>query len=197
MKFKHLAVGTLLAAGMAVLPVSSMAATSQSCAPGKVTSESYTWDFKAEASKLLDGIQADAVQARNRAETIETLNMKPEISWKVHAEQLTAIKREINDMGRKMCRLEQIRRVVAPWQQQAIDRIAPRVTLMANSAQDAIDFLNANQSNFWEPVYQRYTSNMIQDSARIARSVKNFDEYAKARGEEMHLQKSLGVKAGA
>ena len=89
MKFKHLAVGPLLVAGMAVLPVGSMAATSQSCAPGKVTSESYTWDFKAEASKLLDGIRADAVQTRNRAETIATFNMKPAISWQTHAAQLT------------------------------------------------------------------------------------------------------------
>lgn len=41
MNFKHLAVGTLLVAGMASLLVSSMAATGQSCVPGKATPESY------------------------------------------------------------------------------------------------------------------------------------------------------------
>ncbi len=100
-------------------------------------------------------------------------------------------------MGRRLCRLEQIRRVVAPWQQQAIDRVAPQVRLMADSATDAINFLDANQGHFWEPVFERYSSNIFQDSGRIARSVTNFEEYAKAHSEEIDLQRSLGVRAGA
>jgi len=196
MNVKNFAAGTLLVAGLAAMPVSSMAATAQSCVPGKATPESYTWDFKAEASKLLDQIRMDAVKAQGRADVIKTYNLEP-ISWQSHADELTAIKREINDMGRKLCRLEQIRRVLAPWQQQTIDRIAPQVRLMANSATDAISFLNSNEGNFWEPIYQKYTSNIAQDSGRISRSVTNFEEYAKAHSEEMHLQKSLGVKVGA
>ncbi len=100
-------------------------------------------------------------------------------------------------MSGKLCRLEQIRRVVAPWQQQTIDRVAPQVTLMANSTTDAMNFLASNENNFWEPVYQKYTSNISQDSGWIARSVKNYEKYAKARREEMNFQKSLGGKAGA
>ena len=196
MNFKHLAVGSLLVAGIAVLPVSSMAATAHSCVPGRVTPQSYTWDFKAEASRLLDQIRVDAVKAHGQADLIKSFNLEP-ISWQSHSEQWSAIKREVNDMGGKLCRLEQIRRVLAPWQRQAIDRVAPQVRLMADSATDAIYFLNANEGHFWEPVYRKYTSNVDQDSGRILRSVSNFEEYAKTRGEEMNLQKSLRVKAGA
>jgi hypothetical protein len=195
--FKHHAVGTLLVAGMASLPVSSMAATGQSCVPGKVTIESYLWDFKAEASRLLDQIRADAVQAKEHADKTANYNMESEISWQLQGTEWTAIKREISDMGGKLCRLEQIRRVVAPWQQQAIDRVAPQIRLMADSATDAIHFLDSNEGNFWEPVNQKYASNIFQDSGRIARSVQNFEAFAKAHREEMHLEKTLGVKAGA
>jgi hypothetical protein len=182
---------------MASLLVSSMAATGQSCVPGKATPESYTWDFKAEASRLLDLIRADAIQAQDHADKIANYNMESEISWQLQGTEWTAIKREIDDMGGKLCRLEQIRRVVAPWQQQAIDRVAPQVRFMADSATDAIHFLDSNEGNFWEPVYQKYASNIARDSGRIARSVQNFEEYAKAHSEEMHLGKTLGVKAGA
>jgi hypothetical protein len=196
MNFRHLSVGGCLVAALVFLPASSMAAIRQSCAPGKPTAASYTWDFKAEASRILESIRLDAAKAHRQAALIKSYDPLS-ISWQSHAETLTAIKGAVNDMGRKLCRLEQIRRVVAPWQQQAIDRIAPQITLMANSTEDAINFLNANEGNFWEPAYVRYTDNIAQDSGRVSKSVTNFEEYAKARREETNLEKTLGVKAGA
>ena len=197
MKVRNLVASAMVVAGMVSVPVTSMAATVGSCVPGKATPESYTWDFKAEASRLLDQVRVDAMKARSRADKLEQFDMEPTISWHSHARQLTVIKQEVNDMGRKLCRLEQIRRVVAPWQQQTIDRIAPQIKLMADSAEDAIVFLNRNESSFWEPVNQKYAANIAQDSGRIVRSVTDFEKYVKAHNEETHLQQTLGLKAGA
>ena len=123
MNFKNIAVGTLLVAGLTTLPVSALA-MSHSCVAGKAATESYTRNFKAEASRLLDQVRADAVKAQDQAELIKSFNLEP-ISWQSHAAEWSAIKGEISDMGGKLCRLEQIRRMVAPWQQQAIDRDCP------------------------------------------------------------------------
>ncbi len=81
MNFKNFTLGTLLVAGMAALPVGLTAATAQSCVPGKVTPESYRWDFKAEASGLLNQIRADALQAQGHADKIARFNDESNITW--------------------------------------------------------------------------------------------------------------------
>ena len=62
----------------------------------------------------------------------------PNVTWDAHADELEYLKSEINDIGAKLCRLQTIRRVVAPWQQNVIDQIATDTQLMADNAQDAI-----------------------------------------------------------
>ena len=195
MNLKHFATTFLVFAGMAVWPAISLAAESHACTSGKPTQRSYTWDFRGEASRLLSGIQADAANVHRRANKLDVYAADPQITWQVHAEQLTSIKREVNDMGRKLCRLEAIRRVVAPWQREAIDRTVPSVTLVANSTQDAVLFLNHNQRSLWLPAYGKYVANIDRDSGRISHSIRTFEEYAKVRGEDLHLRNELGMKA--
>jgi hypothetical protein len=197
MNLKHCATTFLVFAGMAALPATSLAAESHACAPGKPTPQSYTWDFRGEASRLLNDIQVDAAKAQQHASKLDVFAADPLISWQTHAGQLASIRREVNDMGRKLCRLEVIRRVVAPWQQEAIDRTAPSVRLMADNAEDALVFLNNNQGNFWQPDYQKYVANLDQESGQVSHSVKTFEEYAKVHSEDLHLRKELGTKAGS
>lgn len=81
-------------------------------------------------------------------------------------------------MGQKLCRLEQIRRVTAPWQQKAIDDAAVSVRLMTDNIQDAIDFLNEYQSNFWEPDYRHNVNNVLHESGQLSQSLRTFEQYA-------------------
>lgn len=195
MNLKHCATTFLVCAGMAALPATSLAAGSPACTAGKPTSRSYTWDFHKEASRLLGDMQADASKIEQHASTADIYSSGNQGGWQLQAGQLMSIRREVNDMGRKLCRLDAIRRVVAPWQQEAIDRTAPAVVLMVNSAEDALNFLNNNQRNFWMPAYRKYVANLNRDSSQVSNSIKNFEDYAKVQGEDLHLGTELGVKA--
>jgi hypothetical protein len=73
---------------------------------------------------------------------------------------LEDLKGDINDIGAKLCRLETIRRVVAPWQKREIDRIATTVRLMADNAEDAILFVNDKPNDLWLGTYQSYLNNL-------------------------------------
>lgn len=180
----------------AVTPASSMAAVQKpcTCTPAAPTAASYTWNFSREASQLLGGIQADAAKLQDHASTLNSFDMNPELSWESHADQLMSVRREVNDMGSKLCRLEVIRTAVQPWQRTAIDRVAPTVRLLADNAQDALVYVNANQGNFWTPVYRKYTQNLYAEASTLSHSVKSFEEYAKARREDTLLGKELGLR---
>ena len=54
---------------------------------------------------------------------LQSFARDPHMTWDAHADELEYLKSEINDIGAKLCRLQTIRRVVAPWQQNEIDQI--------------------------------------------------------------------------
>jgi len=181
-------------AAAAVMPALTWAAAPKECVAAKPTPASYTWNFRGEASHLLKGIEVDAQHALNHADTLTTFTDNPDMSWEAHASQLSSLKAEINDMGGKLCRLETIRRVVAPWQQQAIDRVAPVVQLMADNADDAIRYVSTNEGRFWVPTYKAYTTNLYNEAIQVDHDVQRLQEYAKVQAQNRELQESLHMK---
>src|SRR5579863_562654 len=152
---------------MAFLPAASAVAAVNKCADGKPTPASYTWNFKKEADGIFEDIHADAARAQYHAEQLQSFALSEEMSWESHANELAQVRSAINEMGERLCRLETIRRVVAPWQQRTIDRIAATVRLMADNAQDAITFGNNNQNDLWSPTFRRYTDNLFAEASNL------------------------------
>jgi hypothetical protein len=186
---------TILAvsAALATFPISLGAVTAKDCACGKPTASSYTWDFHREANRLFEGAQTDAQQIKDHAERLQTFSDDPEVDWQAHVNQLDQLRSEVNDMGKKLCRLETIRRVVAPWQKKTIDRIAANVPLMADNTQDAILYVNTHQDFLLNPTYWRYADNLYSEGSSLNQSVREAVEYAKVLGEYHELRSEIGI----
>lgn len=178
---------------MVALAIPATAAAVHECVSGNPTAASYTWDFKGETNMIFKDIQSDAQQALNHADKLQSFQGS-DLSWQTHASELDALKDEVNDMGAKLCRLEAIRRVVAPWQQAEIDRIAAAVRLMADNTQDAIVFGNAHQEELWLTAYQKYTNNLYNEARMLAHSVGNAVAYANVSKEYRGLRRALGME---
>ena len=179
-----------LFAGALILPAASLS-SNRACALGAPTAQSYTWNFRQEAQALLDDVGAEAWQASYHADRLQ--NFSQQIDWQEHADELNAIRTEVNDMGSKLCRLEVIRRVVAPWEQQAIDDAAPLIVEMSNEAQSAITFLNDNHNHLFNPAYHAYSEEMYQQSSKLSHELSEFNDFGKVHQEDIRLEKSLGL----
>jgi hypothetical protein len=182
---------------MAVSALPAAAAPVHECVSAKPTAASYTWDFKSEANTIFKDVQSDAQQAMDHADNLQSFAGDNGLSWEAHAYQLEYLKNDINDIGAKLCRLETIRRVVAPWQQHEIDRIGVAVHLMADNAQDAIVFGKANPTELWIPSYRNYLTNLYNNATTLTRSVGNAVEFASASKEYRDLASKLGVRASS
>ena len=121
-----------------------------------VTPALYTWNCKAEANRTFEPVARDDAAVLDHAARLDTFSRQPGIRWQSHGVELDAIKARVNDMGSKLCRLETIRRVLDPWQQREVDRIANRVQLLADNTQDAIQYLNTYQSRLLMPACEMY-----------------------------------------
>jgi hypothetical protein len=181
----------------AMIPAASAAVRVRQCIAGKPTAASYTWNFQKEADNIFGAIQSDAVKAQYHAEKLKSFAWDMNLSWQGHADQLWQLKTEINDMGGRVCRLETIRRVVAPWQQRTIDRIASTVRLMAVNAQNAIVFLNHNQQMLWSPTYRHYSDHLCLEASSLTQSVAHAVEYARVGAQYQQLRSDIGVKASS
>ena len=175
------------AAPAAVRPV-------HACASGTPTAASYKWDFKGEANAIFEDVQSEAKQALYDADKLRSFTNTSDVSWEMHAIQLTDLKDEINDIGSKLCRLESIRRVVDPWQQRVIDDIVAATRLMADNAQDAIVFGNTHRQELWLPTYQSYLKNLSNESESLTRSVGKAVEFAGVSKEYQDLRSNLEAK---
>ncbi|HUO24034.1 MAG TPA: hypothetical protein VMU61_00105 [Candidatus Aquilonibacter sp.] len=182
-----------VSAALTAFPLSLGAITANRCKCGKPTAASYTWNFHREANTLFDGIQTDAQHATNHAAKLQSFAYDSNITWQLDANQLTQIKSEVDDMGKKLCRLEIIRRVVSPWQQKTIDRIADNLQFMADNTQDAILYVNGHQQDLMNPTYRMYANNLYSEGSNLSQSVGDAVEYAKVRHEYRELRDEVGA----
>jgi hypothetical protein len=158
------------------------AAVPQACIAGSPESFSYNRNYEKQANDLLQDIRSQASQAQRQAADLRTFARTGQENWQAHAFKLAKVKTEVNDMGRELCRLDVIRPVLEPWQQNAINRIAPHIQLIADNAQDAIGFLNTHETTtLWQPTYRLYVRNLDRQARQISHTVKNSQAYASAQ----------------
>lgn len=193
MKLTHFLTAGILAGAMAAMPGLSLAAPAAQCAGAPAAASAASVH---EVSALLDDVQLDAQTVALEADDLQSLLKGVNVSWESHATDLNRMRRRINDMGVKLCRLESLRGAAAPWQQKAIDATASRLRLMADNDVDAISFLNHNREELWMPQYAKYINNLSTESNEIAHSVRECQEYAKVHSQDLNLGKTLGIAAG-
>jgi hypothetical protein len=167
---KWLQTGAVIGA-MIFAPAIGMAARAQSCAAGPATAESYTWNFHREANHLLKDMRNDARAVNSNADKLEGFAMNTNISWQIQADYLTRIKARVDDMGKRLCRLEEIKRVATPEEQAAIHQVHPLVQYMADNTDAAINYTNTYQNNFWTPSYRTYVQNLAHESHMLRNKV--------------------------
>jgi hypothetical protein len=179
-----------LSAALLVIPASA-AVVAHACVAAAPTSASNTWDFKGEANTIFQAVQDDAGQALDHADELQAFARDYRVSWDSHENQLSFLKEEVNDMGARLCRLETIRRVVAPWQQKEIDRIAAKISLMANETQGAILFGSAHSNSLWLGTYQKYTIALYGNAQSLAKSLGTAVAYGNVSKEYRELGSKL------
>jgi hypothetical protein len=197
MRLRTFFVSTCALAATAAFVVPGMGASVHECVAGSPTAASYTWDFKAEANSIFQDLEILARQTRNDADQFQNYSRNEAVSWELQSDQLNILRQDVNDMGEKLCRLENIHRVLDPWQQTEVDHIAQEVQMMADNTQDAIVYLTGHEKELWVPTYQKYANNLYNEAGVLAGSLGNAVSYAKVSKEYRNLKHKLGVPSNS
>ena len=190
----------LIAAIIGLSSTGLFAASATLCQTGPPTASSYTWNFPKEASGLLVQMKTDAMQVRDIADKLQAIDRESyESFWQYDATLLDSARTRVNAMDETLCRLETIRRVSAPWEKQAISRIAPSVLELSDATQAAIHYLNQNQETLMFPAYTDQAGVMYNKADRIVNFVDQYQKYVNERTEARTLRRDvhqLGTSLG-
>jgi len=109
-------------------------------------------NYQAEVSQLLREVHSNSIRLSSDADVLNTY-ARSSISREGHGKQVTLVKEHINAIGQRLERLQAIRHVAAPWQQQAIDSVMPIAVNLAAHTEAAILHLNEAGRPVWAPDY--------------------------------------------
>lgn len=142
---------------------------------------------------LFNNLRATAYSAETHATDLETIANTPTTSWESHARNLDYLKEDINTMGAALATLERMRDNLTPAEREEIDRTAPLLRQMASDTSSAIRLIAEVNGDTWRPSYQKSVADLVAASGRLSKTLKEFEEVARLREKETHLQKDLGL----
>ncbi|MEO8126663.1 MAG: hypothetical protein ABI822_06185 [Bryobacteraceae bacterium] len=146
-----------------------------------------------EAKGTLKDINQQALIVADEAEQLSRLAENTQNSADTHISRLETIRAEVNRMAREINRLQDERKVLALWEQQAIEKALPVLNETATKAGKAIAYFDANREMLWAAEYRNNIDDIRKDSEQVAKTVKDYLKYQKVSNEAEQLQHSLGA----
>jgi hypothetical protein len=193
MRINFLFKGVLVAATLCVAPA-ALPASPRASRAGVGSAQSSKGAFANSASNLLQQIQTEALRVKSDASQLQAYTREPfESDWQMDGDVLNRASVHVNAMGRLLHQLRVNQGAALPWQQQAIERIAPTVVNLADTTQDAIVTLNNSRGRIQFSNLEGLADDMYKDASLIGQVIANFEKYASARQEAQQLQQTLGL----
>jgi len=175
----------LLLAG--VMAAGALTAAPRGVSDRRANCQTEDWNYPAEASSLLKEVQFTATVLSRDATILESYS-RGALSRESHADRITTVKHHINVMGEKLNRLQAIRHLVTPWQQEAIDSAVPPAVTLAAHTQAAIEHLNDRGNNLWHPDYTDLLRGISERSGQVKEAVNLHLDMAETQDKLERLQ---------
>jgi hypothetical protein len=170
-----------LKAGALICAMAGMPAVSRAqvgtCTP-TASDHSYAQGSTRETTHLLNDMQWDARQVEYHAQVMDNFAYHTNFAWDTTGIELRRIRSEVNDMGKRLCKLQRMENAVPLGEQRAIQSVAPVVREMADNADAAIRFRNTHHSGFWAPSFTANAQNLQTEANTVIRRIHRGEQAA-------------------
>jgi hypothetical protein len=97
----------------------------------------------------------------------------------------------VNELGKIAGEMIDLKAQSSPWQQDAIRQVMPLLQEMAINLTNAIEHLNANQSQVHMQTFRDYARTNFELAKRTADLIRDFVEYDEAKSIAESLEEKL------
>jgi len=148
------------------------------------------WNFHEEASRLLKEVQSTATVLDRDADLLQSFT-RGGLTWESHVNQVSVVKDHINTMGKHLDRLQAIRHLATPWQQQAIHSVVPAALILAAHTESAIEHLNDREKPLWDANYENHLRGISGRSGQVKQTVDLHLEMASTQDKLEQLREQV------
>lgn len=107
-----------------------------------------------EMTNQMQAAKRTSLELSTTADTLHAVTRSGKLSWQSHSRYLDAVKENVNELGKMLVTLEDLKQHGTASQQVAIESIRPRLVQTANALTNAIELLNDRQHNIYFSEYR-------------------------------------------
>jgi hypothetical protein len=176
---KSISASCFLAATLAALPTVSLA---RSVSPVHANEQ---------AAEALKDLSLKAADAADQAAALDANTRSTGLGWESYVPYLQSLKDDVNDMGRIVSYLSDMRSSLTPADRAALDRAGSTLKELADNTTAIVEYTNRDHQNYWTATYHRYVTNLMNESGELSGSLSRTLELDRIRVREKQLEKTM------
>lgn len=162
--------------------------------PGVVLSmaqnhNSQPLNVSAIADRLAE-FERHTIDAKDASESLLSITSNPNVSWQSHASYLAMLRERVNDMGRLLAELENMKVQATELQQVAIEKARPPLAALAAEAERAIVIIRDGRQRILDPEYKDTIESMNRYSVQLYEtvdaSIEHDELHRRLEHDELH-----------
>lgn len=171
-----------------ILIVSWAVAAMLSVPPVVSANNSIRDDAKvSQVAAHLSAFKQQAYEVSRNADTLLCQTRDQQTSWESHVYYLNTLGKGINDMGRILAELEEMKSQASEVQQMAIERARPHLVALADKTGEAINLVNAERWNVRRPEYEATVTDLSEHADSLYQTVDSIVDYHNAKDRLQRL----------
>ena len=138
----------------------------------------------------LTDFKSTVFEMRREADRLNSFVPGSRISWETHIRSLNALSEHVNDLGRTLARLEELRPDSGETQQMAIENARPHLVAAAQNLTQAIEMVNENRRSIIRTDYVEAVRNIYEHADSLYQKVDTILDYeaTRTRLDDLELQ---------
>lgn len=129
-----------------------------------------------------------ALEMQRHADQLDAMTLSKQLDWRTHAASLTTLKQHVNELGRTLASLEELKPVANEGQRLAIENARPHLVGVAQEVTRAINLLSDGRKNVYMLPYTETVGDLSGHAASLYETVDTLMDYEKARIRLLNLE---------
>jgi hypothetical protein len=145
-----------------------------------------------EVTVSMQEAKATAYQLSENADRLHAITRSGGHSWQSHSGYLDSVREDVNQLGKMLSNLEDLKAVASPSQQLGIERMRPQLVQTADSLENAIQLLNERRHHVYFSEYGDAVETVSQQAASMHQTLDAVLDYESAKARLDGLELSAG-----
>jgi hypothetical protein len=145
-----------------------------------------------ETEDHLSTLEQQAAKVSRDAERLWSISRNHQTSWESHTYYLNTLREDVNEMGKLLAELEEMKPRTEEVHHMAIEQARPHLVALADDTSKAIGLVRAGSHSLRQPEYKETVAGLSQHADGLYRTVDTIVDYHNADDRLQRLEAPHG-----